>query len=293
MAHLTVLSFGGGQDSTAILYKLIFDPRFRETYAPQDLVVLFSDTRDEHPETYQHLDYIRELCHEHDIEFAWIKGHKTGAWGDGLRGWMQTMRGLMSKAFPKSCTDQLKIRPIYRYLETWLERSYGLQPRPQKRIYYDFLHRYGKIRVILGIAAGEESRISGSSPHKWMNECLEKVYPLVELSMDRSACQRYIREIDQPLPPPSNCMLCPFMSEIELLWLYRFYPADYNDWVELEKEKLNHWAALGDRNVGVWGKPGLNLPQVLARAQQRYGNLSDVQLQDYKMSHGHCVKSKF
>lgn len=33
MSRLTVLSFGAGQDSTAILYLLLYSKRFRENYA--------------------------------------------------------------------------------------------------------------------------------------------------------------------------------------------------------------------------------------------------------------------
>lgn len=58
---LTLLSFGAGQDSTAILLKLIHDADFRTKYAPQDLIVVFSDTGDEHDETYAHLDTRRLL----------------------------------------------------------------------------------------------------------------------------------------------------------------------------------------------------------------------------------------
>lgn len=52
---LTILSFGGGQDSTTILYKLVFDADFKARYAPGDLLVLMADTGNEHPETYSHV----------------------------------------------------------------------------------------------------------------------------------------------------------------------------------------------------------------------------------------------
>lgn len=43
-SNLTVLSMGLGQDSTAILFKIVFDAEFRARYAPEKLLVLFSDT---------------------------------------------------------------------------------------------------------------------------------------------------------------------------------------------------------------------------------------------------------
>lgn len=43
--------------------------------------------------------------------------------------------------------------------------------------------------------------------------------------------------------------------------------------------------------MGVWGTK--TLPEVLETAISKYGHFSDDELNDYKMSHGHCVKSKY
>lgn len=51
---LTILSFGAGQDSTALLYKIILDKDFRNEYAPNDLVVIMADTKNEHDKTIAH-----------------------------------------------------------------------------------------------------------------------------------------------------------------------------------------------------------------------------------------------
>ena len=55
---LSVLSFGGGQDSTAILYKLMYDKQFRSKYAPNDIVVVMANTLNEHDATYEHIEEI-------------------------------------------------------------------------------------------------------------------------------------------------------------------------------------------------------------------------------------------
>jgi hypothetical protein len=84
------------------------------------------------------------------------------------------------------------------------------------------------------------------------------------------------------------------MSDIELLWLSRFYPADYAEWVTIEANKLARFKAEGlpdDKNYGVWAKK--TLPEVLAKAQVKYAHMTDAQLHEYKMSHGHCVRSKY
>lgn len=43
-SNLTVLSAGLGQDSHAILYKIVFEPEFKKKYAAGRLLVLFADT---------------------------------------------------------------------------------------------------------------------------------------------------------------------------------------------------------------------------------------------------------
>lgn len=293
--ELTVLSFGGGQDSTAILYKLVYDAQFRKTYAPGRLLVLMADTRDEHPETVKHVAETEAFCAAHQVEFVLITpsmGYHGGKW-QGYREFLRATNTCGSKAFRKTCTDNLKLKPIYRFLEAWLHKNYGVKDRLKKG-FYEFVHQgHGKIRVLIGIAKGEESRV-GEPLEKWMRETTVREYPLIDIGMDRQGCQDYIKSVGKSVPPPSNCMLCPFMSEIELLWLYRNYPADYAEWVQLEENKIRRFANEGladEKNLGVWGRK--MLPQKLTEAQARYGHMTTEQLNEYKMSHGHCVKSKY
>src|SRR5262252_1824760 len=86
---LTILSFGAGQDSTAIFFKLIYDAAFRAQYAPGKLLVIMADTQDEHPDTYAHVEVIKRIAGEHGIEFVHLTsdmGYHTTGWDNGLRG---------------------------------------------------------------------------------------------------------------------------------------------------------------------------------------------------------------
>ncbi len=295
---LTVLSFGGGQDSTAILYKYIYDETFREDYAPNDFVVVMSDTGDEHPETVKHVHYVQDLCRLHDVEFHYLtydKGFHSPTY-PGLREyyWMKNQVG--SKAFTKTCTNRLKIVPIDNWLERYIEDRYLLPKirnksgKSYKRAYYTFHERYGKIQRIVGIAAGEESRVADNENRAWAKLSLKMCYPLIDLNMNRAACQEFIKSVGHEVPLPSNCMLCPWMNHVELLWLYRFYPEDYIEWVLIELNKMEHFSSDG-ANHGVW--PGKTLPEVLAESIDKHGHMSDEELREYKMSHGHCVMSKY
>jgi len=292
--ELTVLSYGGGQDSWTLLLRYVNDPDFRETYAPGRFLVVMADTQDEHPATLEHVEYTKTFCADHGIEFVHITpdmGHHLATW-QGLREFYRANNAIGSKRYPKSCTDKLKLRPIYDYLEQWLGREYGVKVG-RKAGFVEFAEKHGKINMLIGIARREEKRCSDPTkdPLKWRRQSINTLYPLIDLGMDRADCQQYMKDLDQPVCAPSNCILCPFMSKIELLWLVRFLPQDYHDWVELEAAKLEHWSHLGERNLGVWGEKAL--PQVLIEAQTEHGHMTDEDLQEYKMSHGHCVMSKY
>ncbi|MDD3476611.1 MAG: hypothetical protein PHI38_07055, partial [Sulfurimonas sp.] len=119
--QLTVLSYGGGQDSTTILFKIIYDKEFRAKFAPNDLLVLMADTGNEHDFTYQYInDVIIPLCKEHKIDFEFITndmGYHLEGWKSLTHKWKVGNRPTIgSLAYPKSCTHQLKLQPQYKYV---------------------------------------------------------------------------------------------------------------------------------------------------------------------------------
>jgi len=358
-SELTILSFGGGQDSTTLLYKLALDPLFRARYAPRKLLVIMSDTGDEHEATYAHVTYIKGFCQLHKIEFVHLTadmGYHAESW-QSLRGFYRAKGTIGSRAYVKSCTDQLKLQPIYRYINNYLSDRYGFtRSSKNKKAFGEFAEKYGKITMMIGIAAGEESRCASTPevelinfnqrlatishmlkagltlPAKtkdarkmvkefekkvrvlspaddfikqakkitttlfpmspiWRRESVQVVYPLIPLGLDRKGCQEYMAETGLPVPPPSNCVICPFLGEIELLWLSRFMPEDLEEWIELEHAKILKHADKGDRNLGVWGKK--LLPEVLAEVHAKYDHMTDEEVQEYKFSHGHCVMSQY
>ena len=297
MHNLTVLSFGGGQDSTAILYKIIYNREFRTRYVAGDLIVIMADTVNEHHETYDHVRKIQTLCDKHSIPFFMVKPHQgytSKGWSKGLIHFYESGNRVGSKAFPKTCTDNLKIKPIYNFLEEYVHELYNTEKVGRKNAIKEFASKYGKINVLIGIAKGEEKRASTNeeSTHVWMRNCVNKIYPLIDLGMDRQACQDYITSVGHEIPLPSNCILCPFMSYQELLHLYRNRRQWYEKWVVLEANKIKANSHLPkEKNMGVWGKH--TLPESLAIAQEKFGHMSDEELYEYKMSHGHCVKSKY
>jgi hypothetical protein len=311
--ELTVLSFGGGQDGTYILYKIIRNPSYRERVVKGRLLVLMSNTGNEHNHTYEHVEFVRQLCLENDIEFYMIDpimGFHPNTW-PSLEYQMIKNNSIMSMMMPRSCTDNLKIKPIYNFLNVWIATVYYDQDIPNstrnRKWITKFFEDHGKINMILGIAAGEEARVKVTKKEKkaaqldlfkapkkkvnvWMSKCIDKSYPMIEEGIDRKKAQDYINVTPWPLPFPSNCIFCPFLTKQEILWMHRFTPDTFNHFVQFEINKLNRNPGV-PRNLGV---KGLNyLPQILAEAIEEFGHWTDEQLNEYKMSHGHCVSSQY
>lgn len=290
---LTVLSFGGGQDSTALLYLYVNDRAFRSTYAPNDFMVVMSDTGNEHEYTYEHIEYIKTYCEKHNIEFYFITkdmGFHGRTW-QSLKEQYRATNTCGSNRFRKNCTVNLKINVIYKFLEDYIHTRYKLKTIGEKAAYWEFVESFGKISVLIGIAQKEEKRISDNKDlPAWMISTVEKQYPLVDLKMDRKDCQQYILSVGEKVPMPSNCKICPYMNLVELLWLFRNYPDDYWEWTEFEANKIKKFKD-SPVNLGVFGEK--LLPEALKEAEALYGHMTMEQLNEYKMSHGHCVQSQY
>lgn len=311
--QLTIFSTGLGQDSMGILLKIIYDQNFRETYVPgglENLIILHSNTGSDHPETYKYEeDVFAPLCAEHNLKYVHITpemGFHGKNWSSLDAQWASGDRHTIgSIAFPhKSCTHQLKIKPQQDYIEQWLADTYGYK-NSRKAAYKGFAAFHGKIKWLIGIAKGEERRVAGAKAEvvKWRRESIDMVYPLIEVGMDRTACQNYIQEMGYPLPMPSNCMKCEYVSNshIELLWLYRHHESVFNTWVKQEQEKLDDWTEQ-PKNLGACGKlhkkgdrkgQAVTLMDTLKEALELYGDMSLEDLQAYKWSHGNCVLSSY
>jgi len=290
---LTLFSYGGGQDSRYLLDRFAKDKAFRKKHISGRLLVVGADTGDEHKHTYASIALTKAFCKLHNIEFYWVTsdmGYHPRTWQSLIEQYKRNS-SIGSAAYPQTCTDNLKIKVVDKFVEHWLSREYGYQSR-NKRNYHKFVSDHGKIRLIIGYAKGEESRILNGNLYDapWKQASMDRYYPLLEEGIDRQACIDYNRdEVDHKVWP-SNCKRCFFQLEPEILWLYRFEPEAFQEWVELEAAKLAKHAHK-EKNYGVYGKTLLT--EKLERAIKLYGHWTDEQLNEYKFSHGHCMKSKY
>ena len=83
---LCILSYGGGQDSTAILLKLIEDPAFRARWAPGRLACVMSQIREMNMHhTLRYVGRMRRFCEDKGLEFYFLTAggpYHSQAWPD-------------------------------------------------------------------------------------------------------------------------------------------------------------------------------------------------------------------
>lgn len=262
MAKLRLLSFGAGQESTCLLYKYVYDADYRRQFPAERFVVACADTGAEHPETYEHIEYVKGFCAKHSIEFYHVTadmGYHTGDWAGGLWGVFEAKSVVNSVAFPyASCTLSLKITPLYKWFDDFVAREFGYPKVKSKEPLKDFVREFQeKIVVDIGFGKGEEGRaglvISLQQAFEfaackqinepiWMQETITKQFPLIMMGFDRSACQEYIRSVGHTVCAPSACVPCHWKSDADVRWTQLRYPAQFERWVAAEQRKLVAWA---------------------------------------------------
>jgi hypothetical protein len=111
----------------------------------------------------------------------------------------------------RQCTMEYKIQPLTRKARELI----GLAPRQRAK---------GVIcEMLIGISTDEALRMKPSreawKAHRW---------PLIENSMSRNDCLRWMERKDYPLPPKSSCIGCPFHNDHE----WRLIKADPVSWAD-------------------------------------------------------------
>jgi hypothetical protein len=226
---ICTLSSGIGQQSGALL-GLLTDPSRADFYdkyvGDRNLVILHADTNNEHDDTIAYRAWTSSYCRERGIYFKTIygsMGYHPGAWAGGLTAQWDAHSTVGSVAFPSTCSDSLKITPIYAYLADLMHELYGFRSG-RKAEYYEYCDRFGeKLPVIIGFGRGEESRagiatevdrdqtsfidligaadvVQKPGRHLWMDRTINKVYPLIDIGFDRSDVQAYLRSRNLPVP---------------------------------------------------------------------------------------------
>lgn len=202
MSPPTIISYGGGVQSTALIVLAVTDRLAAIGYNVDAAVMSNVGDDSEDPET---LVYVREVmvpwAAAHGFEV--IETHRVN-----LRGahkgpetlWGRLMRP-ESKSLPipvrmadtgapgtRSCTADFKIVPVGR----WLKAHGATDAEPGI--------------VLIGISTDEYQRANNKRAQSYE----VPAYPLLELGLSRGDCEQIIRDAGLPVPPKSSCFFCPF-----------------------------------------------------------------------------------
>lgn len=259
---LTTISYGGGVQSTAML---VLAAQGRLGYDVTH--ALFANVGDdsEHPAT---LDYVRDVAipwaAEHGIEVVELNRVKR-------TGEVETLYGRLmkpeSKSLPipvrmdngapgtRSCTADFKIAVVGK----WLKANGASKTAPAT--------------VCIGISTDEIQRVS----NKRVMPYEQPVYPLIDLGMDRSACQRVIAEAGLPVPPKSSCYFCPFHRPQMWAEMRRDEPELFFKAADLEATLIARRTSLGKDPVYLtrFGKP---LTEAIGEAQDMLPGFSGADM---------------
>lgn len=231
-----VVSYGGGVNSLAMLIGL------RARGERPDAVV-FSDTRGEKPETYDHMrDVLAPWLARNELppltvvcraDFGRSKTGDASLEAECLR-----LGNVPSRAFGfGTCADKWKIDPF---------KWWALEWAPAIRA------REAGVDVVrcIGYDAGEERRVTAHG-----DKGFAKRFPLIEWGWGREECEAEIVRAGLAVPPKSACFFCPSSTKPEILGLAAKHPELMARALAMEaaSNATGRWAIKGLGRRFAWG----------------------------------------
>lgn len=259
---LRAFSFGGGVQSTAALVLSA------QKVIPYRIHVMADVGEDsEHPDTVAYVrDVARPFAEAHGLQLVTVrKGTRRPTWESILAKLKRTEASIdipvrMANGAPgrRSCTVDYKITPVSR----WFKAQGATAEAPGL--------------VGIGISVDEADRMRDSS-----QPFLRNAYPLVELGLSRSDCQKLIADAGLPPAPRSACWFCPFARPARWLEMREQRPELWAQAVALEADLNRRREALGKDHV-FFTRFGRPLPQAIEQwtEEQRAKRLARADLPD-------------
>lgn len=214
----TIVSYGGGTNSTALLVGLL------ERGVRPDAIT-FADTGSEKPHTYDHVSAVNEWCLRAGFpSIETLRGDMPQQVIDvTLERECIRLGKLPAKAYGfSSCSDKWKMEPQRRYNRAFADR-HGIE--------------MSEITRLIGFDADEHSRVERglAMAHK---KPVKEAYPLYDWGWGREECIEAIARAGLPQPGKSACFFCPSAKKPELLELRERYPDLMARALEMERVAL-------------------------------------------------------
>lgn len=218
MTKATIVSYGAGTNSTAILVGL-----WERGERPD--AITFADTGGEKPHTYQHIEEVQAWCAK--VGFPAI---------ETLRGDMPQQ--IIDVTLEAECLRLGKL-PAKAYGFSSCSQKWKLEPQARYNRRYAELHgiELEQITRLIGFDADEPYRVERAEQTAHLRRVKER-YPLVEWGWGRDECVAAIARAGIKQPGKSACFYCPSTKKPELLELRRQYPGLVERALEMERRAL-------------------------------------------------------
>ena len=198
----TIVSFGGGVNSTALLLGL------HERGEKPD-AILFADTGGEKPPTYVHVERMQAWCESVKFPLIEVVRNKITLEQSNLQN-----ETIPSKAFGfGTCSERFKIDPQRKWVK---QRGFD------------------DATFLVGIHSGETRRAT-----RLVTDSGQSIrYPLIEWAWGQADCENAIARNGIERPCKSACFFCPAMKKHEVLRLAKEYPELFERAVTMERAAL-------------------------------------------------------
>ena len=246
---IKAISYGGGVQSTALVVlaiqkKIDFD------------VALFSNVGDdsEHPAS---LDYVRNVMQpwatKHGFPVHELtpirRGEPTTIVNEIMREGSNRnvipVYGDIGMPLSRSCTVDFKIKNVGR----WLRANGASKKDPAI--------------VAIGISTDEIERAGRGKDESGQ----KRVYPLLDLNLNRDLCTKVIADAGLPVPPKSSCFFCPFHRPLVWAEMRRDEPELFEKSQKLE-DYMNARAAERGKTPVYLTRFGKRLTEAIPEAQE-------------------------
>lgn len=238
MAPYKVLSYGGGVQSSALLFAACHGDL---PNGDKPDIAIFADTRWEPEGVISYVKFATEYAARHDIEvvtvsYASIRSPHGASMMPVFTKDADGVKGMTNR----QCTDRYKIQPIRREVRTQL----GYKKRQRMK---------HQIEMWLGISLDEAQRMKPSRETNTTNR-----WPLIEMEWNREKCKSYTASLGLQVPMKSSCIGCPFHSNRYFLDMKRQRPDEWKDVVAFDKQIRSDPAYLAEAFPNLKGKPYLH-----------------------------------
>jgi hypothetical protein len=251
---IRVISYGGGVQSTALVV-LATQGRLDDVMGGPVDAALFANVGDdsEHPDT---LEYVRNIAVPwaaerglpiHELH-RYRKGEIETLYGRLTRGEYRgtaiPVRGEKGNPLSRDCTADYKVA----VLNKWLGANGATKDDPGT--------------CAIGISTDEIERAGRGKDSRYER----RVYPLLDLGLNRADCMRIITDAGLPVPRPSSCYFCPYHSRQSWKEMRRDEPELFAKVVDLEEQMNRRLASHG--KTPVWFSDALRpLSEAVIEAQ--------------------------